>query len=42
MLAACEERFGSVDYAVMCAAVADYAPADCAATKIKREGNEPP
>ncbi|PWL63622.1 MAG: bifunctional phosphopantothenoylcysteine decarboxylase/phosphopantothenate--cysteine ligase CoaBC [Bacteroidales bacterium] len=42
MLAACEERFGSVDYAVMCAAVADYAAADCAATKIKREGNEPP
>lgn len=42
MLAACEERFGSVDYAVMCAAVADYAPADCAAKKIKREGNEPP
>ena len=42
MLAACEERFGSVDYAVMCAAVADYAPADCAATKIKRECNEPP
>lgn len=42
MLAACEERFGSVDYAVMCAAVADYAPADCAPTKIKREGNEPP
>lgn len=42
MLAACEERFGSVDYAVMCAAVADYAPADCADTKIKREGNEPP
>ena len=42
MLAACEERFDSVDYAVMCAAVADYAPADCAATKIKREGNEPP
>lgn len=42
MLAACEERFDSVDYAVMCAAVADYAPADCAPTKIKREGNEPP
>lgn len=42
MLAACEERFEAVDYAVMCAAVADYAPADCAATKIKREGNEPP
>lgn len=42
MLAACEERFDSVDYAVMCAAVADYAPADCAATKIKREGTEPP
>lgn len=42
MLAACEERFDSVDYAVMCAAVADYAPADCAAKKIKREGNEPP
>ena len=42
MLAACEEHFPTTDYAVMCAAVADYAPADCAATKIKREGNEPP
>lgn len=42
MLAACEEHFPTADYAVMCAAVADYAPADCAATKIKREGNEPP
>lgn len=42
MLAACEEHFPTTDYAVMCAAVADYAPVDCAATKIKREGNEPP
>lgn len=42
MLSACEEHFPTADYAVMCAAVADYAPADCAATKIKREGNEPP
>lgn len=42
MLAACEEHFPTADYAVMCAAVADYAPADYAATKIKREGNEPP
>lgn len=42
MLAACEAEFPSVDCAVMCAAVADYAPAEYAATKIKREGNEPP
>lgn len=42
MLAACEEVFPAVDAAVMCAAVADYAPVDPSAVKIKREGNEPP
>ncbi len=42
MLAACEEVFPSCDYAVMCAAVADYAPAEVASAKIKREGHEPP
>lgn len=42
MLAACEAEFPTADCAVMCAAVADYAPAEYAETKIKREGNEPP
>lgn len=42
MLAACEEEFPSVDCAVMCAAVADYTPAECAESKIKREDSEPP
>jgi phosphopantothenoylcysteine decarboxylase/phosphopantothenate--cysteine ligase len=42
MLAACEKAFPDVDAAIMCAAVADYAPAEAALTKIKREGNEPP
>lgn len=40
MLAACEKLFPSVDVAVMCAAVADYAPAAVAETKIKREASE--
>lgn len=42
MLAACEEAFPSVDIAVMCAAVADYAPAEVADRKIKREHSEVP
>ncbi len=42
MLAACEEAFGSSDIAVMCAAVADYAPAHRADHKIKREHQEVP
>lgn len=42
MLDACESVFADVDAAIMCAAVADYAPADPSDTKIKREGNEPP
>lgn len=37
MLAACEREFDSADVAVMCAAVADYAPAHRADRKIKRE-----
>lgn len=42
MLAACEQAFGQADIAVMCAAVADYAPADVADRKIKREHDEVP
>ncbi|MDE5895678.1 MAG: bifunctional phosphopantothenoylcysteine decarboxylase/phosphopantothenate--cysteine ligase CoaBC, partial [Muribaculum intestinale] len=42
MLDACEAAFADADAAIMCAAVADYAPADPSDTKIKREGNEPP
>lgn len=42
MLAACEEAFPSSDIAVMCAAVADYAPAEVADRKIKREHSEVP
>lgn len=42
MLAACEEAFPSADIAVMCAAVADYAPAEVADQKIKREHSEVP
>lgn len=37
MLAACESVFDDCDIAVMCAAVADYAPAEYVAHKIKRE-----
>lgn len=37
MLVACEEAFPSADIAVMTAAVADYAPANPASVKIKRE-----
>lgn len=42
MLAACEQAFEQADIAVMCAAVADYAPADVADRKIKREHDEVP
>lgn len=42
MLAACEEAFPTSDIAVMCAAVADYAPAEVADRKIKREHSEVP
>lgn len=42
MLDACEAAFADADAAIMCAAVADYAPAAPSDTKIKREGNEPP
>lgn len=42
MFAACEEAFPSADIAVMCAAVADYAPAEVADRKIKREHSEVP
>lgn len=42
MLDACEKAFPETDVAIMCAAVADYAPAEPSSTKIKREGNEPP
>ena len=42
MLAACEEAFPESDVAVMCAAVADYAPAEVADRKIKREHSEVP
>lgn len=37
MLEACNRAFDDCDYAVMCAAVADYAPANPATKKIKRE-----
>lgn len=39
MLDACESCFGDTDIAVMAAAVADYAPANTSAVKIKREEN---
>ena len=42
MLAACEEAFPESDVAVMCAAVADYAPAEVSDRKIKREHSEVP
>ncbi len=37
MLAASESVFAECDGAIFCAAVADYAPAECAEKKIKRE-----
>ncbi len=42
MLEGCREAFPSVDCAVMCAAVADYAPETRANEKIKREHQEIP
>lgn len=42
MLAACEKEFPSSQIAIMCAAVADYAPVHCADSKIKREHQEIP
>lgn len=42
MLAACQEHFADSDIAIMCAAVADYAPAHVADSKIKREHSEVP
>lgn len=38
MLAACEKVFPESDIAVMCAAVADFAPKECGDVKVKREG----
>ncbi|MCM1483577.1 MAG: bifunctional phosphopantothenoylcysteine decarboxylase/phosphopantothenate--cysteine ligase CoaBC [Muribaculaceae bacterium] len=42
MKEACEAVFPDTDIAIMCAAVADYAPAHPAETKIKREHTEVP
>ena len=42
MLDACEDVFPRADKAIMCAAVADYAPSDVADRKIKREHDEVP
>ncbi len=42
MLAECRALFPATDVAIMCAAVADYRVKDPAASKIKREGHEPP
>ncbi len=42
MLDACVARFSDCDIAVMCAAVADYAPAHASDRKIKREGHDAP
>lgn len=38
MLDACEKVFPESDIAVMCAAVADFAPKECGDVKVKREG----
>ena len=40
MLAACEAEFEDTDICIFAAAVADYAPAECAERKIKRENVE--
>lgn len=40
MLEACRQHFDDTDIAIMTAAVADYAPAECATVKIKREKRE--
>ncbi len=42
MLSACKKLWPDTDIGVMCAAVADYAPEFCAASKIKREKDEHP
>ncbi len=42
MLSACEDTFPQCDIAIMCAAVADYAPESVATSKIKREHDEIP
>lgn len=42
MLAGCQQAFKDADIAIMCAAVADYAPAEVADSKIKREHSEVP
>ena len=42
MLAECEKAFPICDVAVMCAAVADYAPANPVDRKIKREHQDVP
>lgn len=42
MLAECEKVFPEADIAIMAAAVADYAPVETAASKIKRERDEVP
>ena len=42
MLEACERIFPSCDTAIMCAALADYAPANPADRKIKREHDDLP
>ena len=38
----CIELFPQCDIAIMCAAVADYAPTECAENKIKREKDDVP
>lgn len=40
MYRAAVDTFAGCDGAVMCAAVADYTPAEVAVTKIKKEGAE--
>jgi phosphopantothenoylcysteine decarboxylase/phosphopantothenate--cysteine ligase len=40
MLAACEQEFDAADVLLMAAAVADFRPAQAAATKLKKEGRE--
>ena len=42
MLAGCQKVFPEADIAIMCAAVADYAPAEIVGNKIKREHSEVP
>lgn len=40
MLSVCKSEFPTADAAIMCAAVADYRPAECADKKLKRENKE--